>query len=81
MDTKPTEVFRGMLTGLSNASYWDVPLSERGCWLPTEIREALAQGWIRHVAAGTRGEVEITDDGRDALARMPYPPSPRQGWQ
>ena len=81
MDPKPNEVFRGMLTALATTSFWDVPLAERGSWLPTEIGEATTQGWVRSVAAGTRGEVEITDAGRQALARMPYPPAPRQGWQ
>ena len=42
----PREVFRQMLTALSTTPYHDLPLAERGSWLPTDVREAIANGWV-----------------------------------
>ncbi len=73
----PREVFRAMLTTLSKTPYRELPLTERGGWLPADIREAIDNGWL--VADGpSEGmfghPVTITESGRQALANMPYPP-------
>jgi hypothetical protein len=73
----PREVFRQILTMLSTTTYHDLPLAERGSWLPVDIREAIANGWV--VTDGPDGgmfgqPVQITELGRAALATMPYPP-------
>jgi hypothetical protein len=73
----PREVFRSMLTALSKTPYHDLPLTDRGSWLPGDVREAIAQGWVvvDGPDAGMFGKpVQITEEGRLALARMPYPP-------
>jgi hypothetical protein len=77
MAEPPREVFRQMLTALSRTAYHDLPLSERGTWLPADVREAIANGWL--VTDGTGAAmfgqpVQITEAGRHALAAMPYPP-------
>jgi hypothetical protein len=73
----PREVFRQMLTTLSTTSFHDLPLSERGSWLPSDVREAISHGWVVPDGpdAGMFGQpVQITEEGRLALTRMPYPP-------
>jgi hypothetical protein len=73
----PREVFRQMLTMLSTTSFHDLPLTERGAWLPSDVREAIGNGWVVPDGpdAGMFGQpVQITEEGRLALARMPYPP-------
>jgi len=73
----PREVFRAMLTALSKTSYQDLPLTERGSWLPADVREAIVNGWvvIDGPSEGMFGQpVKITEAGRSALAMMPYPP-------
>jgi hypothetical protein len=42
----PREVFRQMLTMLSTTSFHELPLSERGAWLPSDVREAISHGWV-----------------------------------
>jgi hypothetical protein len=76
----PREVFREMLTALSTQQYRDLPLTERGGWLPGDVREAIAKGWVVAEGAdeGMFGQpVQITQAGRQALATMPYPPRRR----
>jgi len=73
----PREVYRQILTMLSTTSYHDLPLAERGSWLPRDVREAIEKGWL--VADGPDDRlfgqpVQITALGRAALAAMPYPP-------
>lgn len=73
----PREVFRVMLTALSSTPYRDLPLTERGSWLPADVREAIANGWLvaDGPSEGMFGQpVSITESGRHALATMPYPP-------
>lgn len=73
----PREVFRQMLTMLSTSSFHDLPLGERGAWLPRDVREAIGKGWVVTDGPdeGMFGQpVQITEEGRQALARMPYPP-------
>jgi hypothetical protein len=73
----PREVFRQMLTLLSKTSFYDLPLTERGAWLPSDVRHAVANGWVvvDGANAGMFGQpVQITEAGRLALASMPYPP-------
>jgi len=73
----PREVFRTILTALSTTAYRDLPLTERGSWLPGDIREAIANGWVvvDGPSEGMFGQpVKITEAGRHALATMPYPP-------
>ncbi len=73
----PREVFRQMLTLLSTTPYHDLPLAERGGWLPVDVREAIAKGWVVADGAneGMFGQpVKITASGRGALALLPYPP-------
>jgi hypothetical protein len=80
MAEPPREVFREMLTALSKTQFHDLPLTERGGWLPADVREALANGWVvgDGTAAGMFGQpVQITEAGRQALASMPYPPRRR----
>ncbi len=76
----PREVFREMLTSLSTTKYQDLPLTTRGAWLPADVREAVAKGWVVADGAdeGMFGQpVQITEAGRQALATMPYPPRRR----
>jgi hypothetical protein len=76
----PREVLRAMLTALSTKSYDELPLTERGSWLPADVREAIANGWVVTDGAneGMFGQpVKITEAGRQALATMPYPPHRR----
>ena len=76
----PREVFREMLTLLSTKQFHDLPLTERGGWLPGDVREAIAKGWVIADGAdeGMFGQpVQITDAGRQALLTMPYPPRRR----
>jgi len=76
----PREVFREMLTLLSTTQFRDLPLTERGGWLPGDVREAIAKGWVIADGAseGMFGQpVHITDAGRQALGTMPYPPRRR----
>jgi hypothetical protein len=78
----PREVFRQMFTSLSTTAYKDLPLTERGSWLPVDVREAIANGWVVVDGAdeGIFGQpVKLTDSGRQALATMPYPPFRRVG--
>ena len=73
----PREVFREMLTRLSTTAFRDLPMTERSGWLPRDVREAIAKGWVVSDGpdAGMFGQpVQITDKGRQALSRMPYPP-------
>jgi hypothetical protein len=73
----PREVFREMFTALSKAPYKELPLTERGSWLPADIREAVTNGWlvVDGPNEGMFGQpVKITESGRQALAAMPYPP-------
>jgi len=66
-----------MLTALSTKSYNELPLTERGSWLPADVREAIANGWVVTDGPneGMFGQpVIITEAGRQALATMPYPP-------
>jgi hypothetical protein len=66
-----------MLTALSTKSYSELPLTERGSWLPADVREAIANGWVVTDGPneGMFGQpVKITEAGRHALAMMPYPP-------
>jgi hypothetical protein len=73
----PREVLRAMLTALSTKSYNHLPLTERGSWLPGDVREAIANGWVVTDGPneGMFGQpVKITEAGRQALAMMPYPP-------
>jgi hypothetical protein len=73
----PREVFRQILTMLSTTPYRDLPLAERGSWLPVDIREAVAKGWMVTDGPdeGMFGQpVQITELGRAALVTMPYPP-------
>jgi hypothetical protein len=77
MEVVPREVFRQMLTALSASKFQDLPITERGGWLPVDVQEAITNGWV--VAdpsiVGRFGQpVQITDAGRHALAIMPYPP-------
>jgi hypothetical protein len=77
----PREVFRQMLTALSTTPYRDLSLTERGSWLPADVREAIANGWV--VADGPNegmfGQpVHITEKGRSALVALPYPPFQRR---
>jgi hypothetical protein len=77
MADAPREVFREMLTVLSTTQYQDLPLTTRGAWLPSDVREAVAKGWVIADGAdeGMFGQpVHITEVGRQALATMPYPP-------
>lgn len=76
----PREVLRQMLTALSTTPFRDLPLSERGAWLPSDVREAIVNGWVVADGAdeGMFGQpVHITEAGRQALASMPYPPRRR----
>jgi len=76
----PREVFREMLTALSKSQFRDLPLSERGAWLPSDVREAISNGWVEADGTdeGMFGQpIQITDAGRHALAIMPYPPRRR----
>jgi hypothetical protein len=80
MAAVPREVFRQILTMLSTTPYHSLPLAERGSWLPVDVREAVAHGWvvIDGPDEGMFGQpVKITDLGRAALATMPYPPHRR----
>jgi hypothetical protein len=73
----PREELRQMLTVLSTTSFHDLPLTERGSWLPRDVKEAIANGWVvtDGADAGMFGQpVQITEAGRLALTRMPYPP-------
>jgi hypothetical protein len=74
----PREIFRGMLTALAKQSFEDLSLNERAGWLPGDVREAIAKGWV--IADGPDSgmfgrSVQITEVGRRALADMPYPPT------
>ena len=73
----PREVFRQMLTALSANAFRDIPLTERAGWLPRDVHEAIAKGWV--VVDGPDGgmfgqPVQITEIGRRTLEKMPYPP-------
>jgi hypothetical protein len=76
----PREVFREILTVLSTSRFQDLPLTTRGAWLPVDVQEALAKGWVVADGAdeGMFGRpIQITDAGRQALSTMPYPPRRR----
>jgi hypothetical protein len=82
MTDVPREIFRQMFTALSTTPYRDLPLTERGSWLPNDVREAIANGWVvvDGPNEGMFGQpVKITESGRQALATMPYPPFRKTG--
>ena len=62
-----------MLQALSKASFRDLPLSERAGWLPADVREAIARGWIAADGPDT-GQfvrpVHITELGRLVLSTV-----------
>jgi len=73
----PREAFRAILGALSKTPFHDLPLTERGSWLPADVREAVANGWldVDGPSEGMFGQpVKITETGRHALKSMPYPP-------
>ncbi len=77
----PREVFRQMLTCLSTTPFRDLSINERGSWLPSDVREAIANGWVvpEGPNEGIFGQpVQITEKGRSALTSMPYPPFQRR---